>query len=101
MADALIFLCKHYSGEEIVNVGSGDEVSIAELARLTARVTGFSGDLAFDSSKPDGVARKLVDVSKLNALGWRSSIPFERGVAETYAWFKDHLADARGVAARP
>ena len=99
LADALIFLCKHYSSEEIVNVGSGDEVSIGELARLVAHTAGFVGALEFDRSKPDGVMRKLVDSSKLKALGWRRSMPLDRGLADTYDWFRDHLSAARGVAA--
>lgn len=98
MADASVFLAKTYSGGEIVNVGSGQEVTIRELAHAVADAVGFTGELIFDASKPDGVARKLVDVSKLNALGWRPSIAFEQGLTETYSWFRAHSAEARGVA---
>ena len=99
LADALVFLAQTYSGEEIVNVGSGEEVSIEALARAIADVAGFEGRLEFDASKPDGTMRKLVDVTKLHGLGWRHRIAFEKGLAETYAWFRAHHDEARGVAA--
>jgi len=98
LADALVFLAQHYSDEEIVNVGSGEEVTIRRLAETLATTVGFTGELAFDASKPDGVARKLVDVGKLTTLGWRSGTGLDQGLAETYAWFKAHTADARGLA---
>lgn len=100
LADALVFLAKTYSGEEIVNVGSGAEVSIADLARLIAKTVGLKADLAFDASKPDGTLRKLVDVSRLKGLGWDRARPLEQGLTETYAWFLDHAADLRGIAAQ-
>jgi GDP-L-fucose synthase len=99
LADALVHLARVYSDEEIVNVGSGAEVSIGELAHIICRVVGFEGDLVFDASKPDGTPRKLVDVTKLNGLGWRASTGLEQGLAETYAWFRTHVAEARGVSA--
>ena len=70
-----------------INVGSGSDVTIAELAETVARVTGFQGRLGFDASKPDGAARKLMDVSRLTRLGWRASIGLEQGIRDTYAWF--------------
>jgi GDP-L-fucose synthase len=97
LADALVFLMKHYSAPEIVNVGSGEEVTIRQLAEAVNRVVGFEGDLVFDASKPDGVMRKLVDVSKINALGWRHRYGLEEGLAGTYRWFLDHHDDARGL----
>lgn len=97
LADALVHLARVYSDEEIVNVGSGQEVTIAELARTIARVTGFNGEIVFDAGKPDGVARKLVDVTKLTGLGWRASTSLEQGLGDTYNWFCAHIADARGV----
>ncbi|MDH7973392.1 GDP-L-fucose synthase [Sphingomonas sp. AR_OL41] len=97
LADALVFLVKHYSDPEIVNVGSGEEVTIRQLAETVNRVVGFDGDLVFDASKPDGVMRKLVDVSKINALGWRHRYGLEEGLAGTYRWFLDHHDDARGL----
>jgi GDP-L-fucose synthase len=79
-----------------INVGTGSEISIADLASLVARVTGFNGDIRFDTTKPDGTMRKLLDVSRLTRMGWRASIPLERGVEETYRWFLDNHADLRG-----
>ena len=87
LADALCFLMQHYEGDEHVNVGTGNDVSIAELAALLARITGFQGQVAYDPTKPDGTPRKQLDVSRLADLGWSASIPLERGLAETYAWY--------------
>ena len=76
-----------------INVGTGQDISIAELAELIARVTGFSGRIRYDRSRPDGTPRKLLDVSRLSALGWRSTIGLEDGIRQTYQWFLDHVAD--------
>jgi GDP-L-fucose synthase len=92
LADALVHLMKVYDGEGHVNVGVGEDVSIAELAALCARVVGFSGRFDYDTSKPDGAPRKLLDVSLLTSLGWRASIPLEAGIAGTYRWFLDRVA---------
>ncbi len=97
LADALVFLVKHYSDGAIVNVGSGEEVTIRELAEAVNRVVGFDGDLAFDANKPDGVMRKLVDVTRIHGLGWHHRIGLEEGLASTYRWFLDHHDDARGL----
>jgi nucleoside-diphosphate-sugar epimerase len=70
-----------------INVGAGEDVSIAELAEMVAEVTGFRGRLVFDATKPDGAPRKLMDVSRLAAMGWRARTPLRRGVSDTYAWF--------------
>jgi nucleoside-diphosphate-sugar epimerase len=78
-----------------VNVGYGDDVTIEELARLVARVTGFTGRISFDASKPDGTPRKLLDVGLLSRLGWTASIPLQRGVEETYAWFVANIDSLR------
>jgi GDP-L-fucose synthase len=78
-----------------INVGTGEDVSIAELAALVARVTGFSGAIRFDTTRPDGTPRKLMDVSRLAQMGWRASVPLERGVAETFAWYLQNVATAR------
>jgi len=75
-----------------LNVGTGQDVSIGELARTMARVTGFEGEIRFDSSKPDGTPRKLLDVSKLARLGWHATIPLEQGLRDTYRWFRQELA---------
>ena len=87
LADAAVFLMRHYNDPEIVNVGTGVDVSIRELVEIVRRVTGFEGNVVFDSTRPDGTPRKLLDVGKLARLGWRSSISLEAGVAETYAWY--------------
>ncbi|MGH6803984.1 MAG: GDP-L-fucose synthase [Methyloceanibacter sp.] len=92
-ADALVRLMTHYSGYSHVNVGSGSDVSILELAKLIARVVGFSGGVVTDLSKPDGTPRKLLDSSKLASLGWRPRIELADGLASTYAWFARALAD--------
>ena len=95
LADACVFLMHHYAADEPINVGVGEDLSIAELAALVARVVGFQGRLAFDSSKPDGTPRKLLDTHRINDLGWRPQIPLETGVAATYRWFLDHRSGLR------
>jgi GDP-L-fucose synthase len=87
LADACVFLMDNYSGDEPVNVGVGEDLSIAELALLIRQVVGYEGEVAYDTSKPDGTPRKLLDVSKLNSLGWRAKIPLQDGVQLTYQWF--------------
>jgi len=95
LADALVHLLQRYSGEGHVNVGTGTDLSIAELAQLIARVVGYGGQFRYDASKPDGTPRKLLDVSRLAGLGWRASIPLEEGLARTYGWYlKEGLAAA-------
>ncbi|MBO9711498.1 GDP-L-fucose synthase [Sphingomonas sp.] len=90
LADALVFLAKAYSDAGFVNIGSGQETSIAELAHTVAEAVGFTGRLEFDASKPDGTPRKLVDTAKLDTLGWRASIPLGEGVAQVYRWFLEN-----------
>jgi GDP-L-fucose synthase len=87
LADACVFVMKHYSSDEFVNVGTGEDITIAEFARVVAEVVGYKGTLAFDTSCPDGTPRKLLDVSKLSALGWRAKIPLRVGLEVTYADF--------------
>jgi len=96
LADGAIFLMQHYDGEEFVNVGWGEDISIGELAVLIKDIVGFSGKLEFDSSKPDGTPRKLLDISRLRSLGWSPQIGLKEGITSTYAWFREHLADFRG-----
>jgi len=93
-AEACVFLMNHYDDEEHVNIGVGQDLSILALAQLVARVVGFDGELVFDSSKPDGTPRKLVDTTKINALGWRPRIGLEEGVQMAYAWFRENVAQA-------
>lgn len=87
LAAAALYLMESYDGESIVNVGSGEEVSIRELAELIRDVTGYAGALRFDPSKPDGTPRKLLDLTFLHSLGWRASIPLAEGVRQTYQWY--------------
>jgi GDP-L-fucose synthase len=95
LAAAAVFLMEHYDGEDIINVGTGEDVPVAELAALVKDVVGYRGALQFDASKPDGTPRKLLDVSRLHALGWRHRIKLEDGVAATYRWFAEHVSSAR------
>lgn len=92
LADAAVFLMENYSGEGIVNVGVGEDITIRELAELVADVVGFKGRIVNDTSKPDGTPRKLLDVSRLHALGWQAKIPLRKGIADTYAWYQKQLA---------
>lgn len=87
LADAALFLMKNYSGEGIVNVGTGEDLSISELAELVKDVVGYKGSILYDKSKPDGTPRKLLDVSKLKSLGWVPKTPLLEGVEKTYKWF--------------
>jgi GDP-L-fucose synthase len=84
LADALIFLMRRYSGELAINIGTGEEISIAGLAHLIGEVVGYRGAYRFDRAKPDGAPRKLLDISRLTALGWQPSIPLRQGVADAY-----------------
>ncbi|HKV48441.1 MAG TPA: GDP-L-fucose synthase [Candidatus Acidoferrales bacterium] len=94
LADACVFLMQTYDQPEIINVGTGEDVTIHELAELIAEITGFRGRIVQDTSKPDGTPRKLLDVSRLNALGWRARIALREGLEQTYRWFTNHIANA-------
>ena len=87
LASAAVHLMRNYSYDQIVNVGAGSEISIRDLARTIQHVVGYKGRVVHDTSKPDGTPRKLLDVSRLNALGWHSSIPLEEGIRQTYEWY--------------
>ncbi|MEO0961447.1 MAG: GDP-L-fucose synthase [Pseudomonadota bacterium] len=95
-ADALVHLLKSYSGESHVNVGTGEEVSIRELAETMCEVVGFEGDLVFDASKPDGTPRKLMDSSLLQGMGWSPKVQLKQGIARTYEWYLDNRDSLRG-----
>jgi len=95
MADATVFLMNNYDGEQFVNVGVGNDVSIRELAEIVKGTVGFEGELKFDSSKPDGTPRKLLDVAKLKEVGWQAKINLEEGVKTTYQWFLDNKENYR------
>lgn len=90
LADACVFLLRKYSDEDIVNVGSGEEVSIGDFARLIGKTVGFTGCIRFDTSRPDGTPRKRLDTSRLDAMGWRPGIPLADGLKSYYDWFLSH-----------
>jgi len=92
-ADALVHLAKHYSGESHVNLGTGKDVTIQELAETISRIVGFTGRFVYDTSKPDGTPRKLLDVSRLHALGWRHQTSLEQGLQRAYAWYLNHAVE--------
>lgn len=87
LAEAAVFLMKTYDSQEIVNAGTGSDVTIAELAAVIARTVGYEGTIEYDRSKPDGTPRKLLDVTRLNSLGWKASTGLEAGIASTYRWY--------------
>ena len=93
LADACVHLMRTYESPELVNVGVGDDVTIRELAETIRDVVGFFGDLSWDTSKPDGTPRKLLDVSRLHGLGWRAKIGLRQGIAQTYAWYLANVAN--------
>ena len=88
-ADALVFLMQAYSQSQLINVGTGQEITIGDLARAIAQVVGYKGRLVFDASKPDGMPRKLLDSSRILAMGWRPRVELSEGLRETYRWFLD------------
>lgn len=91
-ADALVHLMQHYSAEEHVNVGTGQDVTIRELAEMIARIGDYSGTFTYDDSKPDGTPRKLLDVTRLKQLGWEPQITLEAGLRNTYQWYGEQMA---------
>jgi GDP-L-fucose synthase len=90
LADACLFLMQHYEGSDFVNTGVGEDITIKDLALLIQEVVGYSGKLTFDSGKPDGAPRKLLDVSRLHALGWKAKIGLREGIIATYRWYLDN-----------
>jgi GDP-L-fucose synthase len=92
LASACVLLLENYDSSEIINVGCGEDISIRELAELICDVVGFGGEVAWDTSKPDGTPRKLLDVSKLRTLGWQPTISLRDGIARTYEWFRANCA---------
>lgn len=95
MADACVFLLENYDGEQHVNIGTGREVTIKELAQTVQRVVGYQGEIVWNQDMPDGTPRKLTDVTKLHGLGWRHRIELEEGVQLAYDWFRENVRDAR------
>jgi len=101
LADACVFLMQHYEDPAIINVGTGKDLTIRELAETIARVVGFEGEIRFDTTKPDGTPRKLLDVSRMRALGWSARVALEEGIRSTYAWYLDHTAPSPTPAVPP
>lgn len=95
MADACVFLLEHYDGEQHVNIGTGRELTIAQLAELVKKTVGYEGEIVWNSDMPDGTPRKLADVSKLHALGWMHKVELEEGIKLAYDWFKENVDTAR------
>jgi GDP-L-fucose synthase len=95
-ADAIVFLMKYYDSKEMINIGTGEDISIKDLALLIKEIVGYEGSIEWDTSKPDGTPRRPLDVSRIHSFGWRSKISFREGIAQTYEWFKGHyMLDAR------
>lgn len=92
LADACVFLVRSYSGEEPVNVGVGEDLSIAELAGMVREAVGYGGSIVYDATKPDGTPRKLLDVGRLRSLGWEAGVPLREGIEQTYEWYLESLA---------
>lgn len=92
LADACLFLMEKYDRPEIINVGTGEDISIKTLAELIKKIAGFKGGIIWDASKPDGMPRKLLDVGKLHSLGWRHTIPLKEGIKKTYQWYDKNRA---------
>jgi GDP-L-fucose synthase len=97
LADACVFLMQHYGDSSHINVGTGEDVSIRELAEMVRRIVHPNAQIVWDTGKPDGAPRKLLDVSRLHALGWRHRTALGEGIESTYQWFLDHRAELRGV----
>ncbi|HBG29776.1 MAG TPA: GDP-fucose synthetase [Gammaproteobacteria bacterium] len=97
LGDAAVFLMRHYSGDDIINVGVGEDVTIRDLAEIIRSVVGYAGHITQDLTKPDGTPRKLMDVTRLLAMGWRAQIGLREGIAQTYAWFLDNEGRIRGA----
>ena len=90
LAEACLFLMENYDSPELINVGCGEDITIRELAGMVGRVVGYSGKVEWDTTKPDGTPRKLLDVTKLAKLGWKAKTPLEQGLREIYQWWLDH-----------
>jgi GDP-L-fucose synthase len=93
LADALVFLMENYSGEQQINIGWGEDLTIAELATMVAEVVGYTGKFRYATEKPDGVPQKLLDVSRLTAMGWQPRIPLRQGLANAYKWYVERVAN--------
>ena len=99
LADALVYLLERIDAKDVysqgithINIGTGEDVTICELAEVIKKITGFKGELKFDSTKPDGTPRKLMDVSRLNKLGWKHKLTLEQGIKKAYDWYLENIA---------
>ncbi len=97
LADACLFLLENYDEPGIINIGVGEDLKIAELADIVRDVVGFKGEIVYDTTKPDGTPRKLVDTARINALGWKAKIGLHDGIRQTYEWFLENTGNLRGV----
>ncbi|MCL5289520.1 MAG: GDP-L-fucose synthase [Firmicutes bacterium] len=97
LADACLFLMENYEGNDLVNIGTGEDLKISELAAIVRDIVGYRGDIRYDSSKPDGTPRKLLDVTRIRNLGWRSKIGLAEGIAGSYDWYIRHLAGSPSI----
>jgi GDP-L-fucose synthase len=100
LANAACFLMETYEGIDLLNVGVGEDLTIADLATMVASVVGYEGRIMFDSSHPDGTPRKLLDVSRIRALGWKARIPLKRGIASTYDWYRTKYSEGAPVCSK-
>ena len=91
LADALLYLMRHYQGNDIVNIGTGVDITIAELASLIKNIVGYEGSLKFNPAYPDGTPQKLLDMTKLHSHGWHAPTSLEQGVRQAIAWYKEHV----------
>ena len=91
MADACWYMLEQNVGGELINTGTGQDIEISEFAKLIAKVVGYSGNIVYDSSKPDGTPRKVLDITKIHSYGWKHKIELEDGLEKTYAWYRDAL----------
>jgi GDP-L-fucose synthase len=91
LAKAILHIIENEINDDLINVGSGHEISIYDLGLLIKKVIGYEGDIVFDSSKPDGNPRKLLDSTLINSLGWNSSMKLEEGLSNTFSWFKENI----------
>lgn len=98
LANAACFLMENYDAPNLLNIGVGEDLTIADLAALVARIVGYGGSILFDPSLPDGTPRKLLDISRIHALGWHAQIPLERGIAVTYEWYLKQTLNVASVA---
>lgn len=95
MADACIYLMEHYTGNDFVNIGTGEDVTILEVATMIKEIVGFDGALEFDSTKPDGTPRKLLDVSRIHSLGWKSKVPLREGLQRSIDWYRANRGEKK------